>query len=224
VLRAVRACFGVVCGCTAIIDVTLFSVRASCACIGKRSRPNCPMKLTLAGSCLAGVLRAFHSTSAASGIQYSFPSASQPTVEDVRCVKRHGYPEFLVGFTSLWLASSVNVTFVNYMGQRTTLPGRVGQTVLDVAQTHDYNWVECEGSSVKLLVLSWEVISCHSQRNVGVAAPLNTWITMIGWSPSMAKVEVGWQQHSAHKSSYSSSIVFRPQLHILPRDCGDRIL
>jgi hypothetical protein len=39
---------------------------------------------------------------------------------------------------------SVNVTFVNYMGQRTTLPGRVGQTVLDVAQTHDYNWVECE--------------------------------------------------------------------------------
>ena len=37
---------------------------------------------------------------------------------------------------------SVNVTFVNFLGQKTTLPGRIGQSLLDVAQEHGYNWLE----------------------------------------------------------------------------------
>jgi ferredoxin len=36
----------------------------------------------------------------------------------------------------------VNVTFVNYAGDRTRLPGRVGDTLLDVAKRYNYNFVD----------------------------------------------------------------------------------
>ena len=43
--------------------------------------------------------------------------------------------------------SSVNVTFVNYAGERTRLPGRVGDTLLDVATRYQYKFVDgaCHG-------------------------------------------------------------------------------
>lgn len=48
----------------------------------------------------------------------------------------------------------VNVTFVNHLGQKVTLPGRAGQTLLDVAQEHDYNWLEgmCEPRVTRISV------------------------------------------------------------------------
>jgi hypothetical protein len=40
------------------------------------------------------------------------------------------------------LPGSVKVTFVNHTGQRTTLPGRVGQSLLDLSKQYEYNWLE----------------------------------------------------------------------------------
>lgn len=37
---------------------------------------------------------------------------------------------------------SVNITFVNYNGIRTTVRGRVGQSLLEVAQQHDYEFLD----------------------------------------------------------------------------------
>ena len=37
---------------------------------------------------------------------------------------------------------SVNVTFVNYAGERTRLPGRVGDSLFDVAKRHKYAHVD----------------------------------------------------------------------------------
>lgn len=34
------------------------------------------------------------------------------------------------------------MTFVNYAGARTNLVGRVGQTLLEVAQDHDYEFLD----------------------------------------------------------------------------------
>ena len=47
---------------------------------------------------------------------------------------------------------SVNVTFVNYTGQRSTLPGRVGQSLLELADSHGYNWVDgaCGGAGASV--------------------------------------------------------------------------
>lgn len=52
---------------------------------------------------------------------------------------------FLTHTLRFWLGSSthrVNVTFVNYAGARTNLVGRVGQTLLEVAQDHDYEFLD----------------------------------------------------------------------------------
>jgi len=37
---------------------------------------------------------------------------------------------------------SVNITFVNYAGVRTKLPGRVGDSLLDVARRYKYEHVD----------------------------------------------------------------------------------
>ncbi len=63
----------------------------------------------------------------------------------------------------------MNVTFVNYLGQRTTLPGRVGQTLLTLAQEHDYNWLEGVGlTSLGVWVPSLNPPCIHELRNASV--------------------------------------------------------
>ena len=36
----------------------------------------------------------------------------------------------------------VNITFVNYAGERTTLPGRVGETLYEVARRYKYEYLD----------------------------------------------------------------------------------
>jgi len=50
---------------------------------------------------------------------------------------------------------SVNVTFVNYAGERTRLPGRVGDSLLEVAARYKYSFVDgaCQGGGSPVDVL-----------------------------------------------------------------------
>ena len=65
--------------------------------------------------------RAVHTCKAASAIRVQVgDDPNVPTVDDV----------------------SVNITFVNYNGIRTTVRGRVGQSLLEVAQQHDYEFLD----------------------------------------------------------------------------------
>lgn len=45
-------------------------------------------------------------------------------------------------FSSLFVFCRVSVTFVNYTGDRTTLPGKVGESLTDVARRYNYSFLD----------------------------------------------------------------------------------
>lgn len=81
-------------------------------------------------------------------ITIDIPGASQPKAEEglyVPSFPSTCIPSFCChtrAYAVSPLVCRVNVTFVNYAGIRTTLPGRVGDTLFDVARKFQYEFLD----------------------------------------------------------------------------------
>ena len=95
------------------------------------------------------MIRFLHRSAAASQLSVDFPDVEKATVDDVACVHPQPSVPHDESLCLLWmedcasshLCGSVKVTFVNYMGERKTLRGRVGQSLTQLAAERNYEFL-----------------------------------------------------------------------------------
>jgi ferredoxin len=104
--------------------------------------------------------RWMHSSAAAWAISMETADIKLPKVATTRCVHARarrggggveGAGGGARGAGARARACSVTVTFVNYLGERVRLPGRVGQSLAEVAEEHGYEYLDaaCGGGGTE---------------------------------------------------------------------------